>query len=286
MDAENQKNIKQRIIHLKDDLPRKQKHLCDYILKNFHSLGLVTIKELSTDANVGVSTVMRTMDALGYDNFNDFRKDIYDESLTQDSKWTLKKSLDETDKEVQTLLSVWDESVHLLNQSLDDELTYKFQSAIDHILKAGNINIIGTRPYRSAALYFEQLLGEFYPHVRQLSNDTETLFDKVLQFEEKDILIVFAFEPYTNIVINAVKETYNQNNKIILITDYDSSPVISYATVVLKVAVSRNQFSIIPVIALIDAMIIEIGKKSSPESLDKLRKLEQKLLENNITYDS
>src|SRR5699024_9967171 len=107
-----------------------------------------------------------------------------------------------------------------LNQSLNDELAYNFERAVKHIVKADNVNIIGTRPYKSAALYFEQLLGEFYPHVRQLSNDTETLFDKVLQFDEKDILIVFAFEPYTNIVINAVKETYNQNNKIILITDY------------------------------------------------------------------
>ncbi|HIW11977.1 MAG TPA: MurR/RpiR family transcriptional regulator [Candidatus Salinicoccus stercoripullorum] len=286
MNVEKQESIKQKIIHLKDDLPRKQKDLCDYILKNFQSLGLVTIKELSTDACVGVSTVMRTIKALGYDNFNDFRKDIYDESMPSDSKWTLKKSLDETSEGVQTLAGVWEESVHLLNQSLSDELAYNFGLAVRQIIQADNINIIGTRPYKSAALYFEQLLGEFYPHIRQLSNDTETLFDKILQFDETDILVVFAFEPYTNIVINAVKETYNQNNKIILITDYDSSPVIPYATVVLKVAVSRNQFSIIPIIALIDSMIIDIGKESSPKSLDKLRKLEQKLMENDITYKS
>jgi DNA-binding MurR/RpiR family transcriptional regulator len=128
------------------------------------------------------------------------------------------------------------------------------------------------------------LLGEFYPKIRQLGHDTEVIFDRILQFEKDEILVVFAFEPYTNRIIEAVKLAHELGNSIILITDHISCPVISYASVTLKVEISEEQFSVIPIMALIDALVIEIGKRSSEESIKKLKRLEKTLLEKNITF--
>ena len=84
---------------------------------------------------------------------------------------------------------------------------------------------------------------------------------------KNDILIVFAFEPYTNSVIQAVKETKRQGNYIILITDYDSSPVLEHATITLTLSVRKDHFSIIPIIALIDALVLELGRRTSANAL-------------------
>ncbi|RBW68533.1 MurR/RpiR family transcriptional regulator [Bacillus taeanensis] len=287
MSLYNQTTTIDKIVDIKDSLPKKQRQLCDYILKNHQSIGLITIKELASNANVGISTVMRTIDALGYENFNDLRKDIYDESVPSVSKWTLQKSFTEIEKEEEkapTLVQVWEESVNLLNKSLDSSLMENFEDAVDCIIKSSYINVLGTRPYKATALYFEQLLGEFYPKIRQLSHDTEVIYDKILQFEENEILVVFAFEPYTNRIIEAVKLTYELGNRIILITDHISCPIISYASVTLKVEVSEEQFSVIPIMALIDALVIEIGKRTSEESIKKLKRLEKTLIEKNITF--
>lgn len=62
------------------------------------------------------------------------------------------------------------------------------------------------------------------------------------------------------------------------------SSVISYASVTLKVEVSKEQFSVIPIIALIDALVIEIGKRSSEESIKKLKRLEKTLKEKNVLF--
>lgn len=287
MSLSNQTTTINKIVGIKDSLPKKQRQLCDYILKNYQSIGLITIKELANNAKVGISTVMRTINALGYENFNDLRKDIYDESVPSVSKWALKKSFTEIQKEkgkVSTLVQVWKESVNLLNKSLDANLLESFDSAIEYIVNSSYINILGTRPYKATALYFEQLLGEFYPKTRQLSHDTEVIYDRILQFEKDEILVVFAFEPYTNRIIEAVKLTYELGNSIILITDHISCPIISYASVTMKVEVSEEQFSVIPIIALIDALVIEIGKRSSEESIEKLKRLEKTLIEKNITF--
>lgn len=287
MSLNNNSTIINKIIDIKDSLPKKQKQLCDFILKNYQSIGLITIKELASNAKVGVSTVMRTINALGYENFNDIRKDIYDESVPSVSKWALKKSLTEVQKEsgeVSTLVKVWKESVNLLDKSLTSDLMENFSRSIDFIVNASYINVLGTRPYKATALYFEQLLGEFYSNIRQLSNDTEIIYDKILQFKEDEILVVFAFEPYTNLVIEAVKQAYEQANSIILITDHISCPIISSASVTLKVEVSEEQFSLIPTMALIDALVIEVGKRSSEESIKKLKRLEKTLKEKNVTF--
>ena len=171
----------------------------------------------------------------------------------------------------------------LLNGSLKEDLVKNFDLAVDHMFKARSINILGTRPYKASALYLEQLLNEFYLNIRQLCHDIETMFDKIIQFNSDDVVFVFAFEPYTTAVTNAVKEAYYRNCSIIVVTDYDSAEIVEYASVVLKLSVSKNHFSILPVIALIDAIVLELGKKSAPESLTKLKELERALKRNNIT---
>ena len=275
------------IINIKDSLPKKQRQLCDYILKNYQSIGIVTVKELGDSAGVGISTVMRTINALGYDNFNEFRKNIFNESVAVDSKWTLKNSFSESsNKEMNspTIEQVWKESMHILDKSLNADLVENFESVINVISHSSQLNILGSRPYKAVALYLEQLLGEFYSKTRQLSHDTEVLFDKILQFEKDEVLLVFAFEPYTNRIIQAAMLADQLGIKIILITDHISCPIIRYASVTLKVEVSEKQFTVVPIIVLIEALVIEIGKRSSKESIKKLKKLEKTLLENKVTY--
>lgn len=286
MDKNSKRQLKENIIEIKDDLPKKQKELCDFILKNFSSLGLTTIKELSEQAQVGISTVMRTIKALGYNNFNDFRKDIYESALPDESKWTLKNSIDTLSEDKNSVVKVWEESVKLLDSSLNEEFMTGFDDAMDYINRAGSISIIGSRPYKSAASYMSQVMGEFNSNVKILDNDAETLFDKILHIKKGELVIVFAFEPYTNLVVNAVKEVKNRGANIILITDYDSNPVIKEADVIIKLSINQNHFTILPLIALIDAIVLAAGKDSGEESVKKLKLLEETLLKNNILYDS
>ncbi|PSC78460.1 MurR/RpiR family transcriptional regulator [Mammaliicoccus sciuri] len=282
MSMDNQHTIKLKLIDIKDQLPKKQKKLCDYILKNFQSLGLFTIKELSQDADVGISTVMRTLKAIGYENFNDFKKDIYEEVMPSESTWVMQTSLMDSVEKNKTLVDVWDKSVELLNKSYNEELDEYFKDAVKLMKEAEMIGIIGTRPYKASSLYLEQLLGEFTNQIAQLSHDTETVIDKVLQMGNRDLIVMFAFEPYSQLVSKVAKIAHNNQVPILLITDYDSCPIVQYASETLKLAVSKNHFSILPIIALIDAIVIEMGKYKSEQSVDKLKRLEKTLKDYDI----
>ena len=73
---------------------------------------------------------------------------------------------------------VWDKSLSLLNQSLKPDLISSFDQAINLIEQANNIYVLGTRPYKTTALYLEHLLNEFNLSIQQLSYDTDAIFDK------------------------------------------------------------------------------------------------------------
>ena len=89
-----------------------------------------------------------------------------------------------------------------------------------------------------------------------------------LKMTNSDLLISFSFEPYTYSVINAVKETKQQGNDIILITDHDTSPLIEFSNVTLKLSVRKDYFSILPIIALIDAIVLELEKEPPKHPLN------------------
>jgi len=206
--------------------------------------------------------------------------------LPGESKWTLKNSIDTFSEDKNSVVKVWEESVKLLDSSLDEEFMTSFDHAMDYINHAKSISIIGSRPYKSAATYMNQVMGEFNGNVRILDNDAETLFDKILHIKKDELMIVFAFEPYTNLIVNAVKEMKNKGASIILITDYDSNPVIKDADVIIKLSINQNHFTILPLIALIDAIVLSAGKDAGEESIMRMKLLEETLLKNNILYHS
>lgn len=280
-----EKNIIQAIIDIKESLPNKQKKLCDFILENHEMIGLLTVKDLADKAEVGTTTVLRVMKNLGYDTFLDMRKDLHDLSFESSNKWKyVKESFKNIgqNQELETLSQVWQEGLHLIEKTLTPNLIDNFQEAMNLITKASRINILGLRPYKAVAIYFELLVEEFYSKTRQLSYDSDSMFDRILQFEQDEVLIVFAFEPYTTRTIDAAELASKNGVSVILVTDHLSCPVVPIATVTLKVETSKKHFTIMPIIALIEAIIIELGKRNSEVSIKKIDKLVDVLKEKNV----
>jgi DNA-binding MurR/RpiR family transcriptional regulator len=277
------KDILNAIISIKETLPKKQKKLCNYIIENYQSLGLLTVADLARSADVGTSTVMRVMKLLGYESYYDMRKDLYEIS-SYTTWWHLKESFKMNESyDSKTLPTVWGEVSDLLTGSLTESLIENFLKSIDIILNARRVHILGLRTSKAIALYFEQLLEEFYPKTRQLSFDSEFIYDRMLQFDPNDILFVIAHSPYTNLTIEATQFCYNRGNKIILLTDHLSCPITPYASTILKVEASKSQYSLVTSVALIEALVIEMGRQTSNTAIKHLEDIETILAEKQIT---
>lgn len=276
-------NIVDELLKIKAELPKKQKILCDYLLANPQDIGILTVKELALKANVGTTTVMRLTKDLGYQNFSDFRKEFYNLQVDTINKWDdVQKSFSDSsneDNQLQSINQVWEEGINNLAHSLNANLIENFTNAIQLLNSVRKINIYGARPYKATAQYLELLLGEYMPNVYQLSNDSESVFDKVLQFEKDEVLVLFSFEPYIKRTLEMAKILKEKEVPMILFTDQLSCPLVPFAECILQVEVSRKHYSILPVFALIEAVVLELGKKNSEVSLKKIKELVKTLKE-------
>lgn len=275
--------IVDELLKIKVKLPKKQKILCDYLLENPQSIGIMTVKELALKANVGTTTVMRLTRDLGYENFSDFRKEFYNLQVDAISKWDdVQKSFSDSsneDNHLQSINQIWEEGINNLANSLNVNLMENFVKAVELLKSVRKINIYGARPYKASAFYLELLIGEFMPNVYQLSNDSETVFDKILQFEKDEVLVIFSFEPYIKKTMQMASIMKENGVPIILFTDQLSCPLVPFAEHILQVEVSRKHYSILPVFALIEAIVLELGKKNSEVSVKKIKNLVKTLKE-------
>jgi DNA-binding MurR/RpiR family transcriptional regulator len=279
------KNILDDLLAVKNDLPKKQKAVCDYIIENYQELSVLSLTELAKRSGVGQTTVMRLIHHVGYDSYREFKKQFhyYTIESTQPTWWQLEKSFTQVDTEHGALNQTWNEVMNLLDSSMTQQLVDHFEQATDLIIDSDIVNIIGFRTSKVSAYYFEYMLSEFYPKVKQLSADSEFIYDRLLHVGENDVVVIIALSPYTKGTIEAAKYCHEKGLPIILITDHLSNPISTYARVILPVQSSDAQYSIVPAITLIEALVIEIGQRMSGQSVKHLNQLNKLLTEKDIT---
>jgi len=273
------------LISVRNGLSKKQKVVCDYIIEHHKEISVFSLTELADRIGVGQTTIIRFINNIGYDSFKDFRKDFQQFTLepSQPTWWHLKKSFTHFQEEEATLHHTWEEIMNLLDESMTRQLVDQFQKAVQLIVSAKTINIIGLRTSKAPAYYFEYMLSEFIPNVRQLSGDSELIYDRLLHLNKDHAVIFIALSPYTKATVEAAAYCHEKGIPIILITDQLSGPISTYADHILPVKSSSVQYSIVPVIALIETLVIEIGQHVSGHSVDHLSELNKLLSEKNIT---
>lgn len=288
MEIEQQGNILDQIISKKDSLPKKQKRLCDYMLNNYQDMGMLTVKELADKAGVGTTTVLRVFKLFGFDTFYDLKREFHNVQKDYTDKWeNVQRSFSSGNesREVATLTDVFHESIHLINNSLNPQLIESFKNAMDLIANAKNINLLGLRPYRAVAIYLELLLEEFHSNTRQLSYDSDALYDRILQMKQDEVIVIFAFSPYVERAIDAAEVAHDHGIPIVLITDHLSCPISTFSDVIIKLEPSDKHFTIIPIIALVESIVIELGKRKSKTSIKKIQKLVETLKDRGVIIE-
>ena len=147
--------------------------------------------------------------------------------------------------------------------------------------------MLGLRSSQVAALYFEYAVGIFYPKVRQLSTGQEYLFGRLLPICPNDVLLVISQWPCTKKTIDAALVCHRRNIPIILVTNTRINPIAEYASAVIDTDSVSSSSDILPVMAVMEALSYEIGKRTAPQSTENMTALEEMLRDNHlILWDS
>ena len=279
------RNLKEKLMETQDTLPKQQQKICKFIINHIDDVSTMTIKKLSEESGVGTTTILRFIDKVGYKKYPDFKNDVikYNFNNKTNTWWHLKQSLEEMDGAENSLVKVGKSSIEDIESVLREVDTKDYEAFLKILLNADTVHFLGMRTSKSLALYFEMMVRGILDNLNQLSLNSDLIYDELLKFREQDTLIIIALSPYSKQTIDFVKYCRKHLNiNIGVITDLETCPAIQDSDAHLIAGQSKNRYSIIPAMTLIESLIIDLGK-NQPESVNEISRLNEIHRENDIT---
>lgn len=276
-------NIIKKIIEEKDKMSKKQKQFCEFVLDNYQNLEIYTISTMAEKSGVGTTTILRTINALGYDSLNDFKVAIHEVRIDSHAPtWWQFEDEEKTDKMSQAR-NVW-KDINLLQQhSMDNNLEESILETINLFKDTRKINIFGLRTSRSVAIYLENSINQFYPKCNQLSYEPHFIFDRLYHVNQDEVLVLIALSQYTQLTYQVAEYAVEKGIPIILITDNPNNTIIPMATVTMKLAHYDKHYSLVPAISLVETLAVVLGSNLDDDRQNILREVGSLIADKDIT---
>jgi DNA-binding MurR/RpiR family transcriptional regulator len=153
-----------------------------------------------------------------------------------------------------------------------------FQNAVNSILSAKTIYVMGARSTEAVALLLKYNLSLIFDNVKFVKpTSTAEVFEQMFSIGEDDVLIAFSFPRYSSKMVNAVKYAKNAGATVVVFTDSDISPLAEHASCLITAQSDMASFmdSFVAPMSIINAMIIHITHKREREITERFDKLEQ-----------
>jgi DNA-binding MurR/RpiR family transcriptional regulator len=260
------------------DFSKGQRLIASYVLSHYDKAAYLTASKLGQLVGASESTVVRFAIELGYNGYPEFQhslQKIIRSRLTSFQRIEVTNSLiGEANVLDKVLLSDADKIRHTMEE-IDHA---SFEEAIDRIIGAKNIYIMGVRSSSALAGFLNYNFRMIFDNVRfvQTTSGSE-MFEQIVRVGEGDVMIAISFPRYSKRIINAVEYARSKGADIVALTDSHSSPIAELADQLLIAQSDMASFvdSLVAPLSIINAMIVAVSRKKQDELTERLRVLEE-----------
>lgn len=251
--------------------------LANYILDHFDTAAFCTALELGHLVGVSESTVVRFASSLGYKGYPQFQKELakmVSEKLN--SSENMPVCFEDIDKD-ELLSTVLTSDMRNMEETLGTIETDTFQVAVEELLKAEEIYVIGLRTCAPLAGFLTFYLRMMFRHVHLLdSNNYSEILEQMVRISSKDVIIGISFPRYSMRTLKALEFANTRNAKIITITDSPYSPMNLYSScnLIAKSKLSTVLDSLVAPMSVINALIVALSKKKQKSLVRYLEMVE------------
>ena len=273
----NSNDLSNRINEAYSTLSKGQKLLASYITDNYDKAVFLTAAKLGDVVGVSESTVVRFATHLGYKGYPDFQKAL--EELVRNklnSVQRMELSYGRISKS-KILESVLHSDAERIKESIEMIDPNAFDMAVETILNAKRIYIVGIRSCAPLAGFLAFYLNMMFDDVRLLStNSSSELFEQMVRINKDDVIIGISFPRYSMRTLKAMEFANNRSAKVITITDSVHSPMNLYSScnLIAKSDMASIVDSLVAPLSVINALIVALCMKKQGEVVNTLEMLE------------
>ena len=255
-----------------------QKRIANFILESYDKAAFMTASRLGKRVGVSESTVVRFAAELGYDGYPDMQRSL--QKMIR-NRLTSVQRIEVANDRIgdQDLVSmVLQSDVEKIRQTLEELDRESFNHAVDAIVSAKKIYIIGVRSSASIATFLSFYFNLIFDNVVKVSANTASeVFESLLRVGEGDVVIGVSFPRYSSRTVHAMNFARDRGATTIAITDSEASPLAPICTYTLKARSDMVSFvdSLVAPLSLVNALLVAVSRKKNDDLAHTFQTLEK-----------
>ena len=247
------------------DFSKGHRRIADFILSHYDKAAFMTASKLGESVGVSESTVVRFASELGYDGYPELQKALQEEMRTRlTAVQRIEVSFDRFGHD-EVFRSVLLHDIDRIRRTLEETNPADFGSAVDMIVNADRIYIMGIRSSAALASFLGYYFKLMLPNVTVIETGSRSeLYEQLMHMRSNDVLIGISFPRYSKQTVNAITYAHNIGAKAVAVTDSIESPIAEKADKVLLAKSDMVSFvdSLVAPLSLINALIVAVSIKN------------------------
>jgi len=255
-----------------------QKLIANFILSSYDKAAFMTASKLGKTVNVSESTVVRFAAELGYDGYPAMQKALQEMIR---NKLTSIQRIEVTNDRIgnQDILSmVLQSDIEKIRMTLEETDREKFSRAVDAILSAKRIYILGVRSAAAIASFLGFYFNLIFENVTLVNTTSASeIFEQLLRVKKGDVVIGVSFPRYSRRTVKALEFAHDQGATVVAITDGEGSPLAAMAdhTLLAKSDMASFVDSLVAPLSLVNALIVAVGRRKNKDLSQTFEALER-----------
>ncbi len=261
------------------EFSKGHRKIAEFILSHYDKAAFMTASKLGDCVGVSESTVVRFAGELGYEGYPELQKALQEEMRTRlTAVQRMEVSVDRFGHD-EIFKSVLLHDIDRIRRTLEETTPELFGSAVELIVSASRIYIMGIRSSASLASFMGYYFKLMLPNVTIIETGSRSeLYEQLMHMTKDDVLIGISFPRYSKQTVHALTYAQNIGAKSIAITDRTDSPIAQKADFALLAKSDMVSFvdSLVAPLSLINALIVAVSIRNKEivsrnfEILDKI----------------
>lgn len=254
-----------------------QRAICNFITEFYDQAAFMTAHKLGKTVGVSESTVVRFAVELGYDGYPAMQKAMQEMVLNRLTSVQRIEVASRSLADQDVLTTVLHSDAEKLRKTLETISREDFSAAVEAILQADTIYILGVRSVAPLAGFLGHYLGYMFRNVHVITaSGSSEMFEKIVGVSDKDTVVAFSFPRYSSTTAKVAQYCRSMGAKVIGITDAKASPLARSSDHLLLAKSDMLSLvdSLVAPLSLVNALVVAVASRREKELSETFNSLE------------
>lgn len=239
-----------------------QRRIATYITEDYDKAAFMTASKLGKTVGVSESTVVRFAMELGYDGYPTMQKAMQEMVLNRLTSVQRLGIANDRMCDHDVVASVLQADADKLRQTADTVNREDFQHAVQAILRAKRIYLLGVRSAAALANFAGYYLNYMFQNVHVLTTSgCGEMFEKLVNVNSDDVVLAFSFPRYSAATLKGTQYCRSVGATVIGITNSHASPLAQESDYVLVAKSDMVSFvdSLVAPLSVVNALLVALS---------------------------